>query len=75
MGARQIGKTTLLKEFGEKEYEELIYLNLERQTDAHDFFKGNKDPQTILNSLGRMHGKEIDPRNALIVLDEIQETD
>ena len=73
MGARQIGKTTLLKEFGEKEYEHLVYLNLERQTDAHDFFKGNKDPEIILNSLSLMHGKEIEAKNTLIVLDEIQE--
>ena len=73
MGARQIGKTTLLKEFGENEYEDFVYLNLERQTDAHEFFKGNKDPQTIINNLSLLYGKVIFPKKALIVLDEIQE--
>lgn len=73
MGARQIGKTTLLREFGEKEYEDFVYLNLERQTDTHEFFKGNKDPRSIINSLSLIYGKEISPKTSLIVLDEIQE--
>ena len=73
MGARQIGKTTLLKSFGKGEYEDFVYLNLERQTDVHEFFTGNKDPKSILGSLSLIHGHEIRPKRTLVVLDEIQE--
>lgn len=72
MGARQIGKTTVLKSFGENEYEDFIYINLERQTDLHQFFEGNKHPQSILDNLSLIHGIEIKQGTSLIVLDEIQ---
>jgi hypothetical protein len=73
MGARQIGKTTVLKSFGENEYEDFVYLNLERQTDVHEFFMGNKDPQSIMDNLSLLHGREIKSNTTLLVLDEIQE--
>lgn len=73
MGARQIGKTTVLKSFGKKEYSGFLYVNLEREQDLHEFFKGNKDPQKILDNLSLVHGKGIKSRETLIVLDEIQE--
>ena len=72
MGARQIGKTTVLKAFG-KEYENLVYLNLERQSDIHEFFKNNKDPKVILNNLSLISGHAIEQNKTLIILDEIQE--
>lgn len=73
MGARQIGKTTILKTFGEKEYLDFIYLNLEKQQDIHSFFTGNKEPETILENISLLHGREIKEHSTLIVLDEIQE--
>jgi len=73
MGARQIGKTTLLKAFGTSEYKNFLYLNLERQLEVHDFFTGNKDPQTILDKLAILHRQKIQINTTLIVLDEIQE--
>jgi len=73
MGARQIGKTTLLKVFGKEEYNDFVYLNLEKQTDIHSFFTGNKEPKAILDNLSLIHGQPIIPGKTLIVLDEIQE--
>ena len=73
MGARQIGKTTVLKNFGREEYSNLVYINLEREKDMHSLFGGNKNPQFILDSLSLFSGKEVLPGRTLIVLDEIQE--
>lgn len=73
MGARQIGKTTLLKSFGKAEYEDVVYLNLERQPEIHSFFTSSKDPQAILNNLSLLHGRAIEPNKTLVILDEIQE--
>ena len=73
MGARQIGKTTILKAFGKAEYTNMLYLNLERELETHSFFEGNKDPEKIIASLSLFHGKDIVPGETLLVLDEIQE--
>jgi predicted AAA+ superfamily ATPase len=73
MGARQIGKTTLLKRFGSNEYDDLVYVNLEKQKDIHAFFTGNKDPKLILEKLSLLYGKDIISGKSLIILDEIQE--
>ncbi len=73
MGARQIGKTTLLKSFGASDYDSYLYLNLEREIEAHAFFEGSKDPISILEKLSLLHGQDIVPHKTLIVLDEIQE--
>lgn len=73
MGARQIGKTTILKAFGINEYSDFIYLNLEKQQDIHAFFTGNKEPEKILENISLVHGKKITEKTTLIVLDEIQE--
>jgi len=72
MGARQIGKTTILRSFGKQEYNDYVYLNLERQTSLHELFKTDKSPQRILKDLGLIHGKEILQHETLIILDEIQ---
>jgi len=73
MGARQIGKTTILRSFAKSEYNDFLYLNFERQLNLHEFFKGDKDPQSILDQLSLMHGNEIKPQTTLLILDEIQE--
>ncbi len=73
IGARQIGKTTVLKAFGQKEYDDMIYLNLEKQVDIHSFFKGNKNPRTILENISLLHGKNIVAGKTLLIIDEIQE--
>lgn len=72
-GARQIGKTTVLKMFGQHEYEDFVYLNLEKQQDIHSFFTGNKSPDKILENIRLLHGHQIKEHKTLIILDEIQE--
>jgi len=73
MGARQIGKTTLLKSFGNIAYDDFLYLNLEKQNSTHQIFEKNKDPVSIINNLNIIHGSKILVGKTLIVLDEIQE--
>lgn len=73
MGARQIGKTTVLKEFGEKSFDHFAYFNLEKQVDVHAFFKKNKNPIEILNKLSIDLNETIQPGKSLLILDEIQE--
>jgi len=73
MGARQVGKTTVLQSFGKQEYTDYVYLNLEKQTNLHQLFEGDKNPTTILSELSLIHGVDIKPHSTLVILDEIQE--
>jgi len=71
-GARQAGKTYILKHFGEQEYSRTAYFNFEENPDLDDFFSRNLDPHTILNNLSLYLGWKIKPGEDLIILDEIQ---
>lgn len=73
MGARQVGKTTLLKYFGKTEYKNFIYLNFEENTSYKRLFEGTLDPKAILNALSIELNTEITPSETLIIFDEIQE--
>jgi len=72
-GARQVGKTYLLKEFGRREFAKTIYLNFEQNPAFAEFFAGKLDPQAIVEKLSLYFGTEIRPEEALLVFDEIQE--
>ena len=72
-GARQVGKTYLVKQFGEKEYDNYIHLNFEQNKDFAPFFKGNLIPQEIIQNISLYLEQKITPENTLIFLDEIQE--
>lgn len=72
-GARQVGKTHLLKKFGETSYESTAYFNFEKTPELSQFFKISKEPKRIIENLSIVHGKEILPERTLIVFDEIQE--
>ena len=72
-GARQIGKTYILKEFGEKEYEGVAYFNFDHDEDLYNLFVSTKDPKRILEQLSFIYGKAILPGKTLIIFDEIQE--
>lgn len=72
-GARQVGKTSLIKSFGQKAYEDIAYFNFDEQTDLKQFFEVTKDPQRLLQNLSLVHGHAIQPNSTLIVFDEIQE--
>lgn len=71
-GARQVGETYILQEFGNGEYEDLAYFNFERDPDLDDFFKGPMDPARIIRDLSLYLGWTIEPERHLLVFDEIQ---
>jgi predicted AAA+ superfamily ATPase len=60
-GARQVGKTYILKDFGSHEYEKIAYFDFEATPDLDDIFKRNLDPSRILTDLSRIQGWEIKP--------------
>ena len=72
-GARQVGKTWLLKTFGETCFESVAYFNFDKQVELKQFFLTTKDPLRILENLSLVHGKAILPQTTLIIFDEIQE--
>lgn len=72
-GARQVGKTYIIKEFGEQEYDSLVYVNCYKNELAQTLFGGNADIDRILVGLSSMANTTIVPGKTLIFLDEIQE--
>ena len=71
-GARQTGKTYLLKEFGQQEYEQVCYFNFEEEPGLKDLFNSSLNPVKLLSNLAIFLKKEIRPGRDLIVFDEIQ---
>ncbi|MBN1843883.1 MAG: ATP-binding protein [Deltaproteobacteria bacterium] len=71
-GARQTGKTYILKEFAEGEYENCIYCNFEEDPSLDEFFQRDLDPSRILRDLSIYANKEIKPEVDLVIFDEIQ---
>ena len=72
-GARQTGKTWLMREFAREAYDDSVYVSFDKDADAVRIFDETKDPKLILERLGLIHGKTIRPEKTLIILDEIQE--
>lgn len=72
LGARQTGKTYILKEFARKEYANLVYCNFEEDPNLGDFFKQNLVPSRIIKQLSIYKKREIIPARDLIFFDEIQ---
>lgn len=71
-GARQTGKTYLLKEFGRREYEGVCYFNFEEEPGLKELFGASLNPQKLLLNLSLFLKKDIRPGRDLIVFDEIQ---
>ena len=72
-GVRQCGKTYILKEFGEKYFEDVAYINLEKNENAGSIFDYDYDTDRIIRELGSLiTGKEIIPGKTLLIFDEIQ---
>ena len=71
-GARQVGKTYLVKEFGEKYFKDIIYVNFETNNIVSKIFDENITPDYIIKNLEIAFGKKIDKDNTLIFFDEIQ---
>lgn len=71
-GSRQVGKTWLMKEFGEKNYSKVIYLNLEKNKRLKSLFADDFDIQRIITALQAETGSMIDHNDTLLIFDEIQ---
>ncbi len=72
-GARQVGKTYIIKQFGKENYDGIAYFNFDHDTALYQLFDSTKDPKRILEQLSFVYGKNILPEKTLIVFDEIQE--
>lgn len=72
-GARQVGKTYILKQFGTENYSDMVYFNFDHDENLCDLFSNTKDPKRILEQLVLVSGKKIVPKDTLIFFDEIQE--
>ena len=73
-GARQVGKTYILKEFGKREYKNLVYINCDNNEDMREIFIDYDIPR-IIRGLSAMSHQSIQPGDTLIFLDEIQEVE
>lgn len=73
-GARQVGKTYILKEFGAREYSEVVYINCDDNNDMQNMFV-DYDIDRIIRSLSAISGVSIKPSTTLLILDEIQEVE
>jgi len=71
-GARQVGKTYLLQEFGRTEYRQMVYINFERAEEMQSIFLNDLDPKRLITAFEFYSGIKIRPEDTLIVLDEIQ---
>jgi len=71
-GARQVGKTWILKHFGKSHYKELVYINFEERESLQSLFEQDFDISRILATLGVIHQKPISSEETLIVFDELQ---
>lgn len=72
-GARQVGKTYILKEFGQNEFENMVYLNCYKNPAVETLFSEDKDISRILIGLSALSGQEIKEGKTLIFLDEVQD--
>lgn len=72
-GARQVGKTWIMKEFGRLYFDNTVYINFDRERRLHDMLEEGLDPKRLITAIGALSGEKIVPEKTLIILDEIQE--
>lgn len=72
-GARQVGKTYILKAFGKKYYQNTVYFNFDHDENLKDLFAVSKEPKRIIEKLILISGSKIEPEKTLIIFDEIGE--
>ncbi len=72
-GARQVGKTWLMKEFGQSCYDNYVYFNFDEEDELKSVFEVNKNPQRIIELLSMIAGEKIAPGKTLVIFDEVQE--
>ena len=71
-GARQVGKTYILRKFGEEQFKNAVYINLETDLAVSSYFQDNIEPKRLLRYLEATAGQWIIPGETLLILDEIQ---
>lgn len=71
-GARQVGKTWLMQEFGRLHYGDVAYFNFDEEEELKSIFQSNKNPHRIIELLSLIRGIQISPTDTLIIFDEIQ---
>ena len=72
-GARQVGKTWLMKEFGRLYYTDTVYINFDSNSRMAELFASDLDTKRLVLGLELYAGRKIDPENALLIFDEVQE--
>lgn len=72
-GARQVGKTWILKEFGKNEYKNVAYVSCDKTEGVKPIFEQDFNTERIIRNLSALTGIDIKPKTTLIILDEIQE--
>lgn len=72
-GARQVGKTWLLKEFGKQAYKDTIYINFDSNPRMNELFSYDLNPERLIMGIELYANKKIDSENTLLIFDEIQE--
>lgn len=72
-GARQVGKTWLMQEFGKRYYKNVISINFDEEEELKSVFATNKNPHRIIELLSLLSGEKIQPGESLILFDEVQE--
>ena len=72
-GARQVGKTWLMKEFGRQSYADTVYINFDSNSRMAELFASDLDTDRLIMGLELYVGHKIDPNNSLLVFDEVQE--
>lgn len=72
-GARQVGKSFILKQFGDQHFENYCYINFDFEKEHKQIFSTTKDPQRIVSYLTAVKGMDIRAGKTLIIFDEIQE--
>jgi predicted AAA+ superfamily ATPase len=71
-GARQVGKTWLILEFGKTEFKQTVYVNFEKEIRLQNLFLQDLSPKRIISVLEAFFATKIEPENTLIVFGEIQ---
>ena len=71
-GARQVGKTWLMKEFGKQAYEKTVYINFDSNSRMAELFSSDLDINRIIMGLELYSDVKIAPENTLIIFDEVQ---
>lgn len=72
-GARQVGKTWIMKEFGSKAYADMVYINFDANTRMADLFASDLNIDRLIMGLELYSGKKINPDTTLLIFDEVQE--